>query len=122
MTGAASSINAESLAHDPVINSKGLWTHDNLIVSLVIELGYGAIFYIILIGLIPVYFVQKLIKLYRNKNEEKFKIILICASTLAVIVIGNWGAVAITYNPESFIYWFFAAVGFYTLAEERQLT
>lgn len=121
MTGAASSINEESLAHDPVLNTKTLWTHDNLIVSLVIELGYGAIFYIILIGLIPVYFTQKLIKLYREKKEEKFKIILICASTLAIIVVGNWGAVAVTYNPESFIYWFFTAIGFYALADQREL-
>jgi hypothetical protein len=121
MTGAASSINEEALAHDPVINSKSLWTHDNLIVSLVIELGYGAIFYIILIGLIPIYFIQKLIKLYRDKKEEKFLTTLICASALAVIIIGNWGAVAITYNPESFIYWFFAAIGFNTLADQRQL-
>jgi hypothetical protein len=121
MTGAASSINEEALARDPVINSKSLWTHDNLIVSLAIELGYGAIFYIILIGLIPIFFIQKLIKLYRDKKEEKFITMLVCASVLSIIIIGNWGAVAITYNPESFIYWFFAAIGFNTLADQRQI-
>lgn len=122
MTGAAGSINTEALAHDPVINSGLVWTHDNLIVALVIEFGYGAIFYIILIGLIPVYFTQELVKLYRNKNEEKFRIILICTSTLIVILIGNWGANALTYNPESFFFWFFAALGFYTLSDQRKLT
>lgn len=122
MTGAASSVNAEFLAHDPVLNSRTLWTHDNLIVSLVIELGYGAIFYIILLGLIPVYFTQKLISLYRNKNEEKFRTVLVCTSTLVILIIGNWGAVAVTYNPESFIFWFYSAIGFYALADQRELT
>ena len=122
MTGAASSVNEEYIKNDPVLNQKALWTHDNLIVSLFMELGYGAMFYIILIGLIPVYFTQKLIMYYRNKEEEKFRVILVCTSTLIVILIGNWGANALTYNPESFIFWLFSALGFYTLANNKKLT
>jgi hypothetical protein len=122
MTGAASSINSEFLNNDPVITTNYVWTHDNLIVALIIEFGYGAIFYIILILLIPIYFTQELIKLYKKKNEEKFRITLVCTSMLFVIIIGNWGANGIPYNPESFFFWFFSALGFCTLADQRIFT
>jgi len=112
MTGAASSINKEELTFNPLINKNMLWTMDNLFISLFIDLGVGAIFYILLIFSIPVYFFRYLLTFYSKKMEENFRLLLICMSTLVVILIGNWGAVGLTYNPESFAFWFFAAGGF----------
>ena len=121
MTGPAASINQESLLTDPLLNTKTLWTHDNLFISLFIDLGIGAIFYILLIFSIPIYFVKALIKFYKRKDEHHFQIVLICTCSQVVILLGNWGALGLTYNPESFIYWFFAALGFYSISSSRAI-
>lgn len=120
MTGPAASINQDFLNKDPLLNKNTLWTYDNLFISLFIDLGIGAIFYIALIFTIPAYFSRMLIKYYKNKDEEKFRLLLICTSSLVVILLGNWGALGLTYNPESFIFWFFSALGFYTISDTRE--
>lgn len=119
MTGAAASVNQEALAQDPILNSKSLWTHDNLFISLFIDLGIGAFFYIAMIFLIPIYFTKELISYYKSKDEKPFSQILACTSSLIVILIGNWGALGLTYNPESFIFWFFSALGFLIISRTK---
>jgi len=112
MTGAAASLNAEELKNSKFITSAMIWTSDNLLISLIIDFGIGAIFYISLVLYIPFYFLRYLFYFYKNNNEENFRILSIVASSMIVILIGNWGALGLTYNPESFIYWFLAALGF----------
>lgn len=112
MTGAAGSINKDELASNPLFNKGLLWTSDNLFISLLIDLGVGALFYVLLILTIPIYFLRFLFTFYAKKQETYFRVLLVCFSTLVVMLIGNWGAVGLTYNPESFAYWFFAAMGF----------
>jgi hypothetical protein len=119
MTGAAASLNKEELAFNPLINKNLLWTFDNLFISLIIDLGIGSIFYILLIFSIPIYFLRYLLVFYSKKSEDNYRILLICASTLVVILIGNWGAIGLTYNPESFIFWFFSALGFKTIGNYK---
>jgi hypothetical protein len=120
MTGAASSINQDFLATDPLLNNRTLWTYDNLYISLFIDLGIGAFNYIFLVLLIPAYFFKSLLLFYRDKLESPYLVILVCFSTQIVIIIGNWGALGLPYNPESFIFWFIAALGFLTIAENQK--
>lgn len=102
-----------------IVKREERWAWDNLLMSLFIELGFGSIFYILIILYIPSYFFQFLIKFYKFKMDYEFKVLLTCFSSLTVIIAGNWGAVGITYNPESFIFWFFAALGFSTIAKYK---
>lgn len=112
MTGAASSINQDELKGNPLIKKDLLWTSDNLIISLALDLGIGGIFFLLLIIVIPLYFIKSLLKMYRDKDTDHYRYLSICTCTIIVILIGNWGAVGLTYNPESFVYWFFSALGF----------
>ena len=112
MTGAASSINQDELKGNPLIKKDLLWTSDNLIISIALDLGIGGIFFLLLIVIIPIYFIRSLLKMYKSKDEKNYRYLSICTCTILVIIIGNWGAVGLTYNPESFIFWFFSALGF----------
>lgn len=117
MTGAASSINQEAIAKNPFIKKEFLWTSDNLIISFALDLGIGGIFFLSLILIIPIYFFKYLLKMYAQKDEIHYYYLLICLSTTAVIIIGNWGAVGLTYNPESFVFWLFSAIGFKVIGQ-----
>ena len=119
LTGPVASVSEDELAGNRFIKKNMTWAFDNLIVSLVIDFGIGAIFYILLLIYIPVYFVRFLFIYYQNKLYESYKILLICFCCITVIIFGNWGAVAITYNPESFIFWFFSAMGFSTISKQK---
>lgn len=120
LTGAAGSLNTDAFAGNRVVNMDSLWSGDNLFISLIIDFGIGAIFYILILLYIPIYFTRFLIILYRNKSYEPYQILLVCFSSVLVIIAGNWGAVGITYNPESFAFWFFSALGFSTIAKYKK--
>jgi hypothetical protein len=112
MTGAASSVNQSEIVKNPFIKKEFLWTSDNLIISFALDLGIGGLFLLTLILFIPIYFVKYLLKMYAHKDEFHYHMLLICTSSAIVIIFGNWGAVGLTYNPESFIFWMYAALGF----------
>lgn len=112
MTGAASSVNQAEIINNPFIKKDFLWTSDNLIISFALDLGIGGLFLLTLIVFIPIYFVKYLLKMYAHKDEFHYHMLLICTSSALVIILGNWGAVGLTYNPESFIFWMYAAFGF----------
>ncbi len=111
MTGAAASLNADELKESKFITRDMIWTSDNLLISLIIDFGIGAVFYISLVLYVPFYFVRYLFYFYKKNQEQNFRILSVVASSMIVILIGNWGALGLTYNPESFIFWFLAALG-----------
>lgn len=122
MTGPAASLNKDEMVANPFVNEDLLWTSDNLYISLVMDLGIGALFYMLLIFAIPIFFIRNLITLYSKKIEHQYNVLLVCTSTLLVILIGNWGALGLTYNPESFVFWFFAALGFKAIHASKEGT
>lgn len=119
LTGAIANLARDELTTNQFINLKTIWTGDNLFISLVIDFGIGAIFYILLILFIPFYFFNFLILFYKNKIFKHYKILLVSFATTLVIILGNWGAIGITYNPESFIFWLFSAIGFNTILKHK---
>jgi hypothetical protein len=121
LTGAAGSISKDELVGNRFINIGMTWASDNLLIALLIDFGFGAIFYILILLYIPVYFIRFLVIYYRNKIYGPYKILLVCFSSIVVIIIGNWGAVGIIYNPESFVFWLFTALGFSTIAKYKSL-
>lgn len=116
LTGAAGSLSKDLLIDNPFVNSGMTWTSDNIIIALIIDFGYGAIFYLLMICFIPFFFMRHLVIYFRAKNENGFRTILICFSSILTILVGNWGAIGLTYNPESFVFWLFSAIGFSTIA------
>ncbi len=118
MTGAAGGLSADLMKTDPVFTKSTFWGYDNFYLSLIIEFGYGFIFYLGFILLVPYYLTIAFIKVLKQKNHYCARIIGIGLVNIFVILTGNWGAIGISYNPESFYFWFWAAVGFngYALA------
>lgn len=120
LTGPAGSMSKDALIGNRFVNTSMVWTSDNILIALIIDFGFGAIFYILMLLYIPIYFIRFLAIYYRTKAYRPYKILLICLSTTLVILIGNWGALGITYNPESFAFWFFSALGFSTIAKYKK--
>jgi hypothetical protein len=119
LTGSASNMIKEEMVDNHFLNYDMLWTYDNLLVGLIIDFGFGSIFYILMLIYIPAYFFRFLAIYYKDKNQDAYNILLICFISTLVIIIGNWGANGLTYNPESFAFWFFSAIGFSTIARNK---
>jgi hypothetical protein len=111
-TGAVANISKKDISNDPIYTKNNTWAFDNLLIALAIDFGWGMIFYLALIVLIPFRLFYFLILYYGQKNQEMFVKTLMPFSVTTVILIGNWGAIGLPYNPESFFFWFFAAYGF----------
>lgn len=118
-TGAAGSLSSENMVGNRFINDDMIWGFDNLFISLIIDFGIGAFFYISIIFYIPIYFFRFLIHFYVNKKYEEYKFLLICFGTIVTIIAGNWGAIGIPYNPESFTFWFFTSMGFLVIKKYK---
>lgn len=99
------------LGSDPVLTQDNVWSYDNLIIFLIIDFGYGFIFYLLYILGIAIFLGLKTLASFREKNYDAFKIRATALSVVLTILIGNWGAVGIPFNPESFFFWLWAAIG-----------
>lgn len=111
-TKAVTEIMGKTIDADPVYNLDYSWNFDNLWASIAIEFGLGGIFYAAIIILMPCYLFSMMISTYRRKKTQHFKIVSISFITVSIIVLANWGGVGIPYNPVSFMFWFWCAIGF----------
>jgi len=111
-TGAATNLSLDIIMSDPLWDERSSWSSDNLFISLSIDLGLGMFFYSILILSFPILLLNYAFSFYRKREINNFRITLISGIVTLVILAGNWGAVGIPYNPESFMFWFWTALGF----------
>lgn len=121
MTGAAGSLSVDLIQKDPIYNKQTFWGYDNFYLSMIIEFGYGAIFYLAYFFSVPFALIYFFKEMYRNGDYLRSRLISIALVNIVVILLGNWGAQGISYNPESFFFWFWAAIGFntYYLAQKE---
>lgn len=121
MTGAASSLSSEQIKNDPIFKDETFWGFDNFYLSMVIEYGYGCIFYLLYIFSIPLLMFKHIKKLFFQGDYINSRIIMVCLINVMVILMGNWGANGLPYNPESFYFLFWSAIGFntYKIAQEK---
>ncbi|MDC1175647.1 hypothetical protein OAT67_09625, partial [Bacteriovoracaceae bacterium] len=110
-TGGAVSLAKSVIMKDPVYGIKSTWTFDNLFISLAIDLGWGMIFYLLIITIFPLFLIYKCIYFYFNKQKADITPILLSALTTVVLLAGDWGVIGIPYNPESFSFWFWTSIG-----------
>jgi hypothetical protein len=116
MTGAAGGLSEDLMSNDLVYTKATFWGYDNFYLSLIIEFGYGFVFYLGFILLVPYYLTIAFIKVLKKKDHHNARILGIGLVNIFVILAGNWGAIGLSYNPESFYFWFWAALGFNTYA------
>ena len=118
-TGAATSTSLNIIKQDPVYNMEASWACDNLFISLLIDLGVGMIFYLVLICAFPALLIYYAFVTAQAKKWTQFRVIGISAVTTLTILIGNWASIGLTYNPESLIFWFFVALGLNSYKDHR---
>lgn len=87
------------------------WSMDNLFAFLVLELGVGAIFYIFLLLAVNIGLLSMTIILLRKQKYESFRIVSLSFTIIFTITIFSWGAVSIPFNPVSFFFWLWSAIG-----------
>ncbi|HAZ14988.1 MAG: hypothetical protein A2X86_17735 [Bdellovibrionales bacterium GWA2_49_15] len=110
-TGAASALNTDVIAQDPIYSLESSWTSDNLFIALAIDFGIGMIFYTFLVVGLPIYLFVRSIMMFIRKDTVRAQVTFTSAVCGLVIVAGNWGANGLPYNPESFMFWFWMAMG-----------
>jgi len=110
LTGAASSVSRSQIDSDPIYDQDTFWGYDNLFLSLIVEFGYGAFFYIAFVFSVPILILARFIQSMRNKHLFEARVRWIALTQITVILFGNWGAIGLPYNPESFFFWFWAAL------------
>lgn len=118
-TGAAAGISKEIIKKDLLYNELASWTYDNFFISLVIDLGLGGIIYGLIFCSLPLLLLYYTFGAYRRRHFDHYRVLLVCSSVTMVMLIGNWGAVGLSYNPESFVFWFFSALGLNHHFEEK---
>ena len=111
-THAVTELMGKTIDQDPVYNLDYSWNFDNLWATIALEFGICGIFYAGIILSMPFYLFSMALSAFRRKKNEHFKIIAISFVTIFIIVLANWGGVGIPYNPVSFMFWFWCAVGF----------
>ena len=109
LTGAASSVSRDLMDQDPVYDRNTFWGYDNLFLSLIVEFGYGFIFYTLLIISLPLLIFKRFVHVYRQGLVYEARVTLVAFIQTSVIVLGNWGAIGLPYNPESFFFWLWTA-------------
>ena len=117
-TGAASNMNKAKIKNDPIFGVKKSWALDNLFVSLSIDLGVGMIFYMLIIILLPLKLLNHCARAFL-RNSPIFPALWVTSVSSTIILLGNWGAIGLPYNPESFCFWFFIALGFKNVEESN---
>jgi O-antigen ligase len=110
---------AQMIDRDPIYNLDYSWHYDNLWVTIVIEFGFLGLFYAGLILSSPVYLAAMTMGVYRRGKKQHLKTMIICTLTVSLIVLANWGGVGIPYNPVSFMFWFWVAIGLQTYRKSR---
>ncbi|GAB4011669.1 MAG: hypothetical protein Fur0010_06460 [Bdellovibrio sp.] len=94
------------------IDLSRFWSGDNLIVFFFLELGLGALFILFSYVSFPYYLFSLSIEALKSRTRSEYFIIAIAFVQAFVIVLGNWGAASIVYNPESFFFMFWVGLGF----------
>ena len=110
-TGGVSTLHTSTIVNDPVYDLSYSWAWDNLYISLAIDFGIGMIFYLIAIFLVPIKLLNYTSRRFFS-NSEHLPMITVSAITTMVILLGNWGGILLPYNPESFCFWYYGALGF----------
>lgn len=110
-TGAANSVSSDFIDSDPLYGRDHSWANDNLFISLAIDFGWGMIFYTILIFLFPLKLILYGILHFRKLDHTRYRLIMVSGICAFVFLIGNWGAISLPYNPESFLYWLWVSIG-----------
>ncbi|MCF8060835.1 MAG: hypothetical protein K9K67_16140 [Bacteriovoracaceae bacterium] len=98
------------------------WTYDNLFIFLFLELGFGAFIYIFILFSVNLSLVSRVVTLLRWRELTSFAVLSCCTITIFILTVFNWGSVAVTFNPESFFFWFWAGMGFniYKMTKDKR--
>jgi hypothetical protein len=120
-TGAANNISLGFIENDPLYGKYSSWASDNLFISLAIDFGWGMIFYILIILLFPLRLVSFTIFKFKSMSHERFRLVAISSAVSLVILIGNWGAIGLPYNPESFFFWLWVSIGWRSYFRDESL-
>lgn len=100
------------------IDLSRFWSGDNIIVFFFLELGIGAIFILGCYLSFPFYLFSMALESLKSRSIKDYRVISLALSQTLVIIFGNWGAASIVYNPESFFFMFWVALGFNVFYKE----
>lgn len=121
VSGAVITLSLEEIKDDPVYTLDTFWGFENFYISLAVEFGYGFIFYLFYILIIPVISTVFWYRTYKLKRYDSARVIAVSLVILVTILMGNWGAIGFTYNPESFYFWLTTAIIFNTYYREVKI-
>lgn len=122
-TGGAISLGMKHIKNDPIFDHKHSWAFDNLYIALAIDFGVGMVFYLGIVFFGTAYLGYKALKNYFLKRQMNLAIISSAFISCIIMLVGNWGAIALPYNPESFAFWLWMSIGLNAVynADQKQI-
>lgn len=110
LTGAAASIGMESFLENKLVTIGDVWSYDNFYLSLFTDFGVLALVYLSLLMGIPIVAVVYFWRKKRVLSSQQIYQQIVALSALVVLFLGNWGAIGLPYNPESFAFWYYMSI------------
>lgn len=86
------------------------WAFDNFFAHVITEMGWGGLFLVSLIVLMPFVLASLMISALRDREFMVYRIICYCFVSVLAITIGQWGTIGIIYPPEFQFYWLYVAI------------
>lgn len=90
----------------------GYWTYDNFYAHMATEMGYGSLFIITTVVIMPFILASLMITALRRKNYIVYRTVCYCFIMISSTTIGQWGAIGILYPPGFQYYWLYVAIAF----------
>ncbi len=110
LTGAAASLGMGEFLANKLVNEGDVWSYDNFYLSLFTDFGILALVYLTLLIGLPI---ASASFFWRKKSAippKTLHLATVALSASCVMLIGNWGAIGLPYNPESFSFWYWMSI------------
>jgi hypothetical protein len=88
------------------------WSRDNFYYFIFLELGIGALLYILIMVVNSLYLFKMYLYAHRKKNHKLAKLLANVTMLSFLLIIFNWGGVGFSFNPESFFFWFYVGIAY----------
>ncbi len=110
LTGAAASIGMGQFLANKLVSEGDVWSYDNFFLSLFTDFGVLAVGYLLILLGLPIVGLSYFWRKKGRLSKDSIHLATVALSAIIVLIIGNWGAIGLPYNPESFSFWYWMSI------------
>lgn len=93
---------------------KDIWHYENLIIAMATDFGWASVIILTLYFLFPFNLILKSLRLLIDEKITAAKSVYYLGAGILVIVVCEWFSYGLPFNPTSFMFWLYSAMGINT--------